>query len=109
MAQPLSKLLDTESLDELKRRLAATDAGGARQALLTEYQRLFTYRNIVEWNALVRVCEALALLGWGDAEPAEALAMEEEASLRHRALARRAGNGPHELVSGTAATLRVRH
>ncbi|MFD0715611.1 hypothetical protein [Paenibacillus sp. GCM10027626] len=45
-----------------------------RQTLFAEYDRYFQYANIEEWNKLVRVCEALRIVGWGDREPVEAIA-----------------------------------
>ena len=45
-----------------------------RQALLQEYDAQFDYKNIRDWNKLVRTCEALAIIGWGEREPVEAFA-----------------------------------
>ena len=63
-----------ESIDALKARIGDEPAEGLRAMLLAEYDRLLRYRNIAEWNQLVRVCEALAIVGWGEHEPVEALA-----------------------------------
>lgn len=70
----LARLLEADSIAELKERLSAEHASDVRPLLLAEYDRLFHYRNIEEWNALVRVCEALAVVGWGERQPVEALA-----------------------------------
>lgn len=74
----LAKLLNTASVDEsieaLKARLGKEPEDRVRPMLLAEYDRLLRYRNIAEWNELVRVCEALAIVGWGEREPVEALA-----------------------------------
>ncbi|MFI5937621.1 hypothetical protein [Actinoplanes sp. NPDC051494] len=43
-------------------------------ALLAEFDRLRDYRTASGWNELVRVCEALAVAGWGDRAPVEAVA-----------------------------------
>lgn len=74
MHEHIARLLEAASGAELKERLGAEPASVVRPALLAEYDRLFRYRNIEEWNALVRVCEALALVGWGERRPVEALA-----------------------------------
>lgn len=49
------------------------DTDKFRQTLLTEFDRLFTYSNSAEWNQLVRICEALRIIGWGEREPVEAI------------------------------------
>ncbi|MCW3466416.1 hypothetical protein [Chitinophaga nivalis] len=54
--------------------LATLPAAELRQALWQEYDTLFDYKNIQEWNKLVRICEALAITGWGEREPVEAFA-----------------------------------
>lgn len=78
MSERLARLLNAASTDEsieaLKARLGSEPADGVRSMLLAEYDRLLRYRNIAEWNELVRVCEALAIVGWGEREPVEALA-----------------------------------
>lgn len=45
-----------------------------RDVLLAEYARLAGYRSLAEWNRLVRVCELLAVTGWGERQPVEAVA-----------------------------------
>ncbi|WP_306206281.1 hypothetical protein [Actinoplanes sp. RD1] len=42
--------------------------------LLAAFDRYRDYRTAAEWNGLVRVCEALAVVGWGEREPVEAFA-----------------------------------
>lgn len=46
----------------------------ALPALLAEFERIRDYRGAADWNRLVRVCEALAVLGWADRPPVEARA-----------------------------------
>ncbi|WP_405102087.1 hypothetical protein [Micromonospora sp. NBC_01412] len=58
------------TVEELRERCAGWD----RAALLADFDRLCDYRSAADWNALVRVCEAFALIGWGDREPVEAFA-----------------------------------
>ena len=78
MHERLTQLLNTASADEplaaLKARIAEEPPDRVRAMLLAEYDRLLRYRNIAEWNELVRVCEALAIVGWGEREAVEALA-----------------------------------
>jgi len=78
MHERLAALLNTASADEpidaLRARIGNEPADRVRVLLLAEYDRLLRYRNIAEWNELVRVCEALAIVGWGEREPVEALA-----------------------------------
>lgn len=63
-----------DDLDELAVRLADEDASSARSALHEAFFSLVEYENAAEWNRLVRVCEALAIVGWGDVEPVDARA-----------------------------------
>lgn len=74
MLEHIARLLETASIGELKQRLDTAQPDLVRPTLLAEFDRLVRYRNIEEWNALVRVCEALALVGWGERQPVEALA-----------------------------------
>ena len=78
MHERLAQLLNTASADEpvdaLKARIGKEPPDRVRATLLAEYDRLLRYRNIAEWNELVRVCEALAIVGWGEREAVEALA-----------------------------------
>lgn len=46
----------------------------ASAALLAEFERYRDYRSAADWNRLVRVCEALAVVGWGEKTPIEARA-----------------------------------
>lgn len=44
-----------------------------REELYGEFLRYCRYRNVEEWNRAVRVCECLAIVGWGEHEPVEAV------------------------------------
>ncbi|MFV2019527.1 hypothetical protein [Micromonospora sp. LOL_023] len=61
-------------LDELERRVGGLDQDAVRTRLLAEYDELREYRSLAEWNRLVRACEVLALVGWGQRRPVEAYA-----------------------------------
>lgn len=68
------EIYNIESLDELSVYLSKQEQEKARNWLLSQFDKLYHYANIKEWNELVRVCEALKIIGWGDREPLEAKA-----------------------------------
>ncbi|RAV10130.1 hypothetical protein DQG23_38445 [Paenibacillus contaminans] len=71
----LKDLYQLETLEQLKTRIQEEPLlDSLRQALFAEYDRYFHYANIEQWNKLVRVCEALHVVGWADREPVEAIA-----------------------------------
>jgi hypothetical protein len=70
----LETLLAADSFAELEARLKKRSAEELRPDLIRTFFELVEYRNAEEWNRLVRVCEALAIVGWGDVEPVEARA-----------------------------------
>lgn len=72
----IKSIVATDTLEELTKQIQATPhVDELRTLLIAEYHRLFHYTNIIEWNELVRVCEALAITGWGqDMTPVEAIA-----------------------------------
>jgi len=70
----MNEIYSIENLDELSVYLGKQEQGKARSWLLGQFDKLYRYANIKEWNDLVRVCEALNIVGWGDREPLEAKA-----------------------------------
>ncbi|MFB9275501.1 hypothetical protein [Cohnella cellulosilytica] len=79
IGEALYRMLDDiylmETLEQLTARIRKEPSPDTlRRALLAEYDRYLDYANIREWNRLVRVCEALRLVGWGEREPVEAIA-----------------------------------
>lgn len=44
-----------------------------RESLFIEFLKYADYKNAEEWNKAVRICESLAIIGWGTHEPLEAL------------------------------------
>lgn len=70
----LDALLQRDTLDALEAGLAGVDPEVAREALLDAFFALVEYENVAEWNRLVRVCEALAIVGWGEVEAVDARA-----------------------------------
>jgi hypothetical protein len=69
----LASLWACNELGQLKRLLANCNTDEVRALLLKEFQRLACYRNVADWNHAVRLCEALAIIGWGNHEPVEAI------------------------------------
>ena len=63
-----------EDLAALQAHLLSADEPWVRAQLLQQFAALKAYRNAEEWNRLVRVCEGLRMVGWGEAEPVEAIA-----------------------------------
>lgn len=73
----MDRIFEITGLDELRDYLTAAAAADGCDALRERLYELFLscscYRNAAEWNAAVRVCEALAIVGWGGHEPVEAI------------------------------------
>ncbi len=70
----LDVMYECETIDELKTYIETQPNTELRTALLNEFDKLENYKNIMEWNKLVHICEALAILGWGEREALEAIA-----------------------------------
>jgi len=71
----LDDIYSIETIEQLTVRIQEEPSPDAlRQALFAEYDRYADYANIQEWNKLVRVCEALHIVGWKEREPVEAIA-----------------------------------
>ena len=43
-----------------------------REKLFVEFLKYADYKSVSEWNKAVRLCECLAVIGWGNYEPLEA-------------------------------------
>ncbi|WP_405396897.1 hypothetical protein [Maribacter sp. Asnod2-G09] len=70
----IEKIAEFETLTELEAYLfQQTDIEGLRSKLLSEFSKYADYKNAEEWNKAVHICESLAIIGWGDNEPVEAL------------------------------------
>lgn len=67
-------VLEVDSLEELEAVVRAANAERLRVELLANFERLVGYQTLAEWNQLVRTCEALSLVGWGEREAIEAVA-----------------------------------
>lgn len=70
----MKKIFEIEDLKELEVFLLSQDeTDRLRENLFTEFLKYADYKNAEEWNKAVRICESLAIIGWGTHEPLEAL------------------------------------
>jgi len=67
------ELFKIETLEELENFLATQNQDEIRSEMLELFYRFCMYRNVSEWNKAVRLCEGLAITGWGDHEPVQAV------------------------------------
>ncbi|MDE6468014.1 MAG: hypothetical protein K2L28_03855, partial [Muribaculaceae bacterium] len=69
-----SQIYEIDDLTQLREYLTkSSDCENARIYLSNEFLRYCRYRNATEWNKAVRLCECLAITGWGNLEPLEAI------------------------------------
>ena len=73
MNEILKRIYEIENLAELEIFLRAWDQILIRERLLGEFDRYAFYKNASEWNKAVKICECLAIVGWGERESLEAL------------------------------------
>lgn len=70
----MNEIFEISSLDELRAFLLANPNKKAlREHLYAVFLNHARYSNVAEWNSAVRICEALAIVGWGEHEPLEAV------------------------------------
>ena len=70
----MNEIVKIAGLDELREYLSGrSNAEKLREQLYAGFLKYSQYRNVREWNAAVRICEALAIIGWGAHEPVEAI------------------------------------
>ncbi|MCM1356063.1 MAG: hypothetical protein NC212_06635 [Staphylococcus sp.] len=70
----MNRIFEISDIEELREYLLSCgDKEILRGQLLDAFQRYSHYRNASEWNLAVRVCEALAIVGWGSHKPVEAI------------------------------------
>ncbi|PKH52910.1 hypothetical protein CXF68_20370 [Tenacibaculum sp. Bg11-29] len=70
----MNSIHEFETIEELKEFLESDSSDELRTNLLKEFDGLVNYKNIKEWNKLVRICESLSIIGWGKREAFEATA-----------------------------------
>lgn len=68
----LQKLHEFATIEEMIAGLSDYDETFLRKHLHKEFDKVKYYENADEWNDAVRICEALAIIGWGDRQPVEA-------------------------------------
>lgn len=72
--ESIAKILETNELQELREHLLQLpDKEKMRAQLLEAFFRHTRYQNAGEWNTAVKLCECLAIIGWGNCEPLEAI------------------------------------
>lgn len=69
----IGKIYDLSSLQELEDYLRRGNESEIRDILLKEFRKYADYKNASGWNKAVRLCECLAIVGWGEHEPLQAV------------------------------------
>lgn len=70
----IPKIYEIDELQQLREYLSGfPDMDELRAELFSEFLRHSSYSSAAEWNKAVRLCECLAIVGWGDREPLEAI------------------------------------
>ena len=62
----MEEIFEIEDLKELEEFLQSqSDVEQLRERLFAEFLKYADYENAGEWNKAVRLCESLAIIGWG--------------------------------------------
>jgi len=70
----MKEIFSFENLDELESYLLGqNNIENFRENLFNQFIKYSDYKNAEEWNKAVIICESLAITGWGNHEPLEAL------------------------------------
>lgn len=69
----VQSVMSLETIDELTSFLESRVAADARSELLAKLDTLIDYADAHEWATAVRMCESLAIVGWGDREQIDAI------------------------------------
>ena len=69
----MNEIFDIENIDNLIDFLQSSEQSKTYQFLVDEFKNLTEYKNANEWNKLVKVCEALSIIGWGELERVDAI------------------------------------
>jgi len=69
----MKEIFDINDLDKLKAYLQKKDIEPFREQLFALFLQYVDYKNADDWNKAVRICECLAIIGWGKNEPVEAV------------------------------------
>jgi len=68
----MNEIFTLESLADLATFLETKPTRRTQKQLAKLFFRYALYENAEQWNKAVRLCEALAIVGWGDYEPVQA-------------------------------------
>ena len=69
----MNEIYAINDLSELENFLhSQNDIEKLREKLFAEFLKYADYKSVSEWNKAVRLCECLAVIGWGNHEPLEA-------------------------------------
>jgi hypothetical protein len=69
----MNEIFLIEELADLEVFLSKQNTDEIRENLFAEFLRYSDYKNATEWNKAVRLCECLAIVGWGEHEPLQAV------------------------------------
>ncbi len=93
----LKTITELDSLDELERFVHSQPERPLRKVLLKLFDERAEYRHARDWAEAVRICEALAILGWGERERIDAICEREEGQWCTQFLA---ANGDYRFLNG---------
>ena len=68
----MNEIYSLESLADLEDFLSSRPEPSTRKQLMESFRKFAYYENAQQWNQAVRLCEALAIVGWGECEALEA-------------------------------------
>ncbi len=69
----ISAIMSIKEIDDLASFLKSQSVAKVRSELLDSFDSLFEYVDANEWATAVRICEALAVIGWGPREQVDAI------------------------------------
>ncbi|MCC9016298.1 hypothetical protein [Flavobacterium lipolyticum] len=69
----MNSIYHLDTLQELKEYLEKQDQKLLREELINEFLKFAEYKNASDWNNAVKICESLAIVGWGKHEPLQAV------------------------------------
>lgn len=70
----VNEIYNIQDLDKLEKFLNKYENNDEiREILFSEFLKYADYKNVSDWNKSVKLCECLAIVGWGNYEPLEAL------------------------------------
>ena len=64
----MDEIYSLDSIADLECFLSPKPKPSTRKKLIRQFENYAFYKNAEQWNKAVRLCEALAIVGWGDWE-----------------------------------------